>query len=126
MHIGKGQLHGLDLQVLRSRAIHGQAGQVKVLQHAQRHQCGQALPAGWNLVQHAPVGLRQRRDPLGPVRRQVGLREGAALLRRKPRQGLGDLAGVERLARVAPMARKARAAAGKQKRSPTCGAAPRA
>ena len=99
VHIGKRQLHGLDLQVLGLGPVHRQAGQVKLLQDAQRNQGGNALAAGRNLVQRvAPVVAGNGRHPFGPVRAQVRQAEAAAVGLRKGSHGLGDFAGVKGLA----------------------------
>jgi hypothetical protein len=71
VNVGEGQLHGLDLQVLRVDAVHGQACHIEMAQNAQSDQRGDALPVGWNLVQRiAAVVLRDGLDPLGLVRWQ--------------------------------------------------------
>ena len=95
--VGKGELHGLDLQVLGGHAIHRQGRHVEVLQQPQGHQRRNALAAGRYFVQGvAPVGLANGLHPLGGVGGQVGLGECTALLRGKAGQGLGNFAPVKR------------------------------
>ena len=94
--VGKGQLHGLDLQVLRCHAVHRQRSQVEVLQDAQRDLRGDALPVGRNLVQRVPpVVLRGRAHPLGPVGREIGLGHRPAMVPGMGRSGSRHLAAVE-------------------------------
>ena len=94
--IGKGQLHGLDLQVVIAHAVEGLPGQIGVLQNAQGDLRGNALAVGWDLVQGvARKVLPQGRDPLGLVTGQVLGLQGAAQRLRKAHQGLGDLALIQ-------------------------------
>jgi hypothetical protein len=48
--VGEGQLHRLDLQVLRRQAVDRVAAEVQLVEHAQRHQRGDALAVGRDLV----------------------------------------------------------------------------
>ena len=81
VHIGKGQLHGFDLQMLRFNTVHFQAGQIKVFQNAQSDQSCNALTIGWNFVERvAMVILRNGLDPFRAVLRQVLQRHGTAML----------------------------------------------
>ena len=97
--VGKGQLHGLDLQVLRGHAVHRQAGQVEAVQDAQGDQCRDALPIGRNLMHRvAAVVLGDGRHPLGPVGREVGRSHGSAAGFGVRFGSGGHLAAVERFA----------------------------
>ena len=71
--IGKGELHGFDLQVAAHGAVHRMLTDVQVLQDARGHLRGDALTIGWNLMQGVvAVVLGQGRDPLGRIGGQVG------------------------------------------------------
>jgi hypothetical protein len=99
VNVGECQLHGLDLQVLRVDAVHGQARHIEMAQDAQRDQRGDALPVGRDLVQRvAAVVLRDGLDPLGLVRGEVAGHEVAAMRCRKTLDRLRDLAAVIGLA----------------------------
>ena len=94
--VGKGQLHGFDLQVLARHAIHRQRRHVEVLQDPQCNECGDALPVGRNFVHRvAAVVLLNRLDPLGPVGREVGGRHRTAMGLGVRCCGFGHLASVE-------------------------------
>ena len=76
----KSQLHGFDLQMLRQHAVDGQPGQIHLVEHAQRHQRGDALPVGRNLVHGvARVVFLDRCHPLRLVGCQIGLGHAAAI-----------------------------------------------
>jgi hypothetical protein len=97
--VGEGELHRFDLQVLAVGSIDWQRCEVEVLQHAQRHLRGDALPVRRDLVQReAAIVLRQRLDPLRLVRRQVGRGQRTAMRFRPGGDGSTDLAAVERFA----------------------------
>ncbi len=51
LQVGKCQLHGLDLQVLRQCRVKAGRLQVKVLQHAECHEGAYALAVGTDLMQ---------------------------------------------------------------------------
>ena len=94
--VGEGQLHRLDLQMLGCRAVDLETGQVEVLEDAQRHQGGDALPVRRDLVQRvAAVTARDRRDPVGAVGRQIGHGEGATVLAGVVGHGLCQITAVE-------------------------------
>ena len=99
VHIGKGQLHRLDLQVLGIHAVHGHARHIKFIQNTQRNQGRNALAVGWNLMQGvAPVIFANRRDPLGLVRGKVAGLQAAAVFGGEAFNRLRNLAAVEGLA----------------------------
>ena len=88
VHIGKGQFHGFNLQVLRIDAIDFHAAQIKVFQNTQGNQGCNALSIGGNFVQGvATVILRNRLYPFRTVLRQVLQSHGTAMLIRKLHQG---------------------------------------
>ena len=60
------------------RAIHRITADIQVAQNPESHEGSQALTVGWNFAQlNAVVFLRERRDPLGCVLRQVLERQGS-------------------------------------------------
>ena len=96
--VGKSQLHGLDLQMLRGHAVHRQAGHVEAIEDAEGDQRRDALPVGRDLVHRVvAVVLGDRRHPLGLPGRQVGLGHGAAVGLGVRGDGRGHLATVEGL-----------------------------
>ena len=97
--VGESQLHRLDLQVLRIRSVDRHAGEVELLQDAERYQRRDALPVRRNLVQRvAAVVAADRLDPLGLEVGEILGRDGAAVGRRKLLDRLRDLAAIESLA----------------------------
>ena len=99
MDIGQRQFHGLDLQVQAVGAVHWLAAHAQLVQHAQRHQGGDALAVGRDFVHHRIAeALRQRAHPVGLVRAQVVLGHGAAAGPRMGGHARGQRATVERLA----------------------------
>ena len=96
VNVGKGQLYGLDLHVLGAHAVGAQRLHVEVFQHAERHQRGDALRAGPDLVQLvAAVADGQRIDPFGLIALEVAGFDHAALRGGKALDGVRDLAAVE-------------------------------
>ena len=96
--VGEGELHGLDLQVLRGHAVHRQRRQVETVEDAQGDQRRDALTVGRDLVQGVvAVALLDGRDPLRAVGGEVGGGHRATVGLRMRRRGLGDLAPVESL-----------------------------
>lgn len=92
-HIGKGQLHCLNLQVIALAGIVGDPTQLKTLQKVERHQSGNALPVGGDLPDGvAAVICMDGFHPIGLVLGQVsggkkaaaGFRESQQLLRQLP------------------------------------------
>ena len=103
VHIGKCELHGLDLQMLGRCAIHRMARQIESVQYAQRNQRCDALPVGRDLVQGiASVVAGNGRNPFRAVCCQIRQRQAAALGLREGDQRLGNFARVERLALCGP------------------------
>ena len=99
VHIGKGQFHGFNLQVLAVYAVQRQAGDVKVLQDAQGDLRRDALPVRRNFMQRvASVVFSQRRDPFGAVSSEVGGRHGTAVVTRMRCCGSGNFALIKRRA----------------------------
>ncbi len=97
--VGKRQLHGLDLQMLRGHAVDLHRCQIEVRQDAQRDQCGNTLAVGWNFVQGVPAVVpADGLDPFGSVAGQIVLGECTAVFGREARQRLRDRAAVEGLA----------------------------
>ena len=73
---------------------------ITAVQHAQRHLGCNALAIWWNLVQRvAPVVARDRLHPLALVLSQICGGQRTALVLRKARNGLCNLASVKGLAR---------------------------
>ena len=96
IHISKGQLHGLDLQVLRIHTIDGQASHIELVQNAQRDQCCNALAVGRNLVQRvAPVIFGNGCDPFAAVVRKILRGQRATVFRSKGCNCLRDLTAIE-------------------------------
>jgi len=97
--VGKGQLDGLDLQVGAFHAVGPEAADVELLQHAQRHERGNALAIGRQLV-HRVAGKAgvDGVDPLHLMGRQIGRADLRAVLAREGVDGLCHLAAVEGLA----------------------------
>ena len=61
--VGKGQLHGLDQEMLGLPVVHRVLTQPQVARHPQRHQGRNALPIGRNLVHAVPFETRWRWAP---------------------------------------------------------------
>ena len=96
MKVGKGQLHGFYLQVLRQRRIHASRFQIEVLQHAQGHEGTYALAAGANFVQReVAITHRDRLHPVGLVGRQVNFIDQPAGIACMVGDGDGQLAAVK-------------------------------
>ena len=96
VQVGQGQLHRLDLQVHRVHMVDGQVVGAQRFQHAQRHQRGDALAVGRDLVHHRLAeALRQRAAPVGPVLAQVGFGHRAAVGLGEGGDLLGQRAAVE-------------------------------
>ena len=99
MQVGKGQLHGLDLQVHAVHAVEVLLAHAQLVQHAQRHQRRNALAVGRNLVDHRVAELlRHRAHPVGLVRGQIFLAHHAAAGPRMRGHLSGQRTAVEGLA----------------------------
>ncbi len=97
--IGEGQLHRLDLQMLRLGAVDRQRADVEVAQDAERNQRRDALAIGRNLVQAmTPDVEADRVDPFRLVGGEIGQRHRTAVAGRVRRDRLRDLAAIEGLA----------------------------
>ncbi|MPM28463.1 hypothetical protein SDC9_74989 [bioreactor metagenome] len=80
VQIGQRQLHRLDLQMHRVGAVERLAPDVQLVQHAQRHQRGDALAVGRNLVDHRIAEwLRHRAHPVRLVCGQIVHRHRATI-----------------------------------------------
>jgi hypothetical protein len=94
--VGEAELHRLDLQVLAERAVDRQRAEVEMAGDAEGDQRGDALAVGRDLVQAMAPGVdADRVDPLGLERGEVARGHRAAVGRRVPGRGFGDLAAVE-------------------------------
>ena len=97
--VGKGELDGLDLQVLALDAVDAVSANVQLLQHAQRHQRGNPLAIRWQFVHRvAGEGHLDGLDPLHFVGGQVAGAQLRAVFARKRFDGGGNLAPVKGLA----------------------------
>ena len=96
---GEGQLHGLELKVDRLGAVHGEARDAEAVEDAQRHERGEPLTVGGQLVDHgAAERQRQRLDPGRAVLPQIVLGHEAVLGGGGGGHADGELADVEALA----------------------------
>ena len=94
--VGEGELHRLDLQVLRLGAVDRQRLEVELAQDAERDQRSDALAVRRDLVQAVAVRIdADRLDPLGRERGQVARLHRAAVRARVGGNRSGDLALVE-------------------------------
>ena len=81
VNVGKGQLHGFNLQMLRIDAIDFHAANVEVFQNTQSDEGRYALAIGRNFMQGvATVILRNGLYPFRAVCRQILQRHGATML----------------------------------------------
>ena len=97
--IGEGELHRLDLQMLRRDRVDRLRAEIEILEDAERHQRRDALAVGRNLVDRiAVVIVRQRRYPVAAMRIEIGERVGAPVRARMRDHRFGQLAAIERLA----------------------------
>ncbi len=101
VQVGKSELHGLDAGVHGLHIVHRVSADAMRVEHAQRHQCGNALAVGRQLVHRPPsIRGRERRHPLGVVGLEVFGGERATVLRRAVDDSLRDRATVEGVAAV--------------------------
>ena len=85
--------------MLGCRTVGGHRGEVEILEDAERHQRGDALAVGRDLVNRdAAIVQRERRDPVGRVIREVRERVCRIDRLRVTRHRFGELAAVERVA----------------------------
>jgi hypothetical protein len=99
VRVGEGELHRLDLDVLRVRAVHREARHVEFLDDAKRDERGDALSVRRDLVQaETTVVAADRLDPFGLEAGEVACLHRAAMGGREAFDRLRDLAPVEGLA----------------------------
>ena len=96
VHVGKGQLHGFNLQMLRVHTIYRQTGHIKLVQNADGNQRRNALAVRRDLVQRvAPVVFTDRFDPFRLIVSKVFECVATAVGLRELNDRLGDLATVK-------------------------------
>ena len=99
IHVRKGELHRLDLQMHRARAVDKLGADVELFENADRDKRGEPLAVGRQFAKvMAAIGGAQGSDPKRLVVAQIRERQRAARLARERRDPLGDFALIKRLA----------------------------